>query len=139
LRQQDLEFASVATILPLLSFYNPHMVRLSIMCPAASGSSFDWNYYLGPHRALAQELLSSRGLLRMEIDRGICGFPAGTPAHFHAVGHLFFSTMTELERALAATAAEFIADQRRYFSGESIVQVSEVVEAGGVGERRETS
>ena len=106
------------------------MVRLSIMYPAASGSSFDWNYYLGPHRALAQKLLSLRGLLRMEIDRGICGFPPGTPAHFHAIGHLFFSTIDEVERALASTAAEFLADQRRYFSGESIVQVSEVVEVG---------
>ncbi len=104
------------------------MVRLSIMYPATPGSSFDWNYYLGTHRPLAQKLLSPRGLLRMEIDRGVGAFPPGTPTHFHAIGHLFFRTMDEMQSALADTAAQFIADQRKYFSGESLVQVSEVVD-----------
>jgi hypothetical protein len=35
--------------------------------------------------------------------------------------------MLELDVALAATAPELIADQRKYYSGESLVQVSEVV------------
>ncbi len=104
------------------------MVRLSIMYPATPGSTFDWHYYLGTHRPLAQELLSTRGLLRMEIDRGVGAFPPGTPTHFHAIGHLFFATMDEMQRALADTAAQFVADQHRYFSGESLVQVSEVVD-----------
>ena len=38
------------------------------------------------------------------------------------------ATGAEVESAIAATAAEFIADQRKYFSGESVVQISEAVE-----------
>ena len=105
------------------------MVRVSVMYPTTEGSTFDWTYYLGPHLDLAHRLLDGKGLIRIEVDRGIGTLPPGTPLHFHAIGHLFFRTAQEMEIALAAHSAEFIADQRRYFSGESIVQVNEVVEA----------
>jgi uncharacterized protein (TIGR02118 family) len=104
------------------------MIRLSVMYPATPESRFDWSYYLGQHLELSRRLLSSRGLVRTEIDRGIGGFPPGAPPPYHAVGHLFFRTMAEMESALAATAAEFVADERNYTDGPSVVQISEVVE-----------
>jgi uncharacterized protein (TIGR02118 family) len=104
------------------------MIRISVMYPATPGSRFDWNYYLGPHRDLAGRLLSGRGLIRTEIDRGLGGFPPGAPPPYHAVGHLFFRTMAEMESALAATAAEFVADERNYTDVPSVVQISEVIE-----------
>ena len=104
------------------------MIRLSVMYPAIMGSSFNWDYYLGPHLELARKLLAQRGLIRIEIDRGISGEIPGTPPPYHAIGHLFFATGAEVENAIATTAAEFIADQRKYFSGDSVVQISEVVE-----------
>jgi hypothetical protein len=52
------------------------------------------------------------------------------PPPFHAVGHLFFRTMAEMDSALTATAAEFIADERNYFDGSSVVQIREVMESG---------
>jgi len=97
------------------------------MYPATPGSRFDWDYYLGPHLELASRLLNSCGLVRTEIDRGVGGLPPGAPPPYHAVGHLFFRTMAELEAALAATAADFIEDQRRYTDVASVVQISEVV------------
>ena len=98
------------------------------MYPATPGSHFDWSYYLGAHLELSRRLLEARGLVRTEIDRGIGGFPPGVPPPYHAVGHLFFGSMAEMESALAATAAEFIADERNYFDGRSLVQISEVVD-----------
>jgi len=103
------------------------MIRLSVMYPTSSGSTFDWDYYLAPHLALARKLLSPFGLLRIEIDRGLGALPPGTPPHFHAIGHLFFPSMADLERAMGEIAPQLIADQRKYFSGESIVQINEVV------------
>jgi uncharacterized protein (TIGR02118 family) len=104
------------------------MVRLSIMYPATPGSRFDWNYYLGPHLELSRRLLGSRGLVRTEVDRGIGGLPPGAPPPYHAVGHLFFHTLAEMESAIAATVGEFVADQRNYFDGPPVIQISEVVE-----------
>jgi uncharacterized protein (TIGR02118 family) len=100
------------------------------MYPAVPGSHFDWNYYLGDHLALSRKLLTPRGLVRTEVDRGIAGFPPGAPPPYHAVSHLFFRTMAEMEDALKATAADFIADERNYTDGPSVVQISEVVESG---------
>ena len=104
------------------------MVRLSVMYPATPGSRFNWDYYLGPHLELSRKLLTPRGLVRTEIDRGLGGLPPGTPAPYHAVGHLFFRTLDDLQSALAATAAQFIADDRNYTDVPSVVQISEVVE-----------
>ena len=103
------------------------MVRLTVLYPVAPGSTFDWDYYLTQHLVTARKLLGQRGLVRIEVDRGIGAFPPGTPCHYHAIGHLYFESMLHLDTALAATASNLIADQRKYFSGESIVQVSEVV------------
>ncbi len=47
------------------------MIRLSVMYPASPGSRFNCDDYLGPHLELARRLLSSRGLVPTEIDRGI--------------------------------------------------------------------
>jgi len=104
------------------------MIRLSVMYPAGPGSTFAWDYYLGPHLKLAHRLLDPRGLVRIEIDRGVGSFPPGTPAPYHAIGHLFFKSMAELGAALEATAPELIADAQKYSNVPSVIQISEVVE-----------
>ena len=103
------------------------MVRLSVLYPVTAESSFDWAYYLGTHVVLARRLLGQHGLVRIEVDRGIGAFPPGTPSHYHALAHLYFETMLHLDTALAAAAPELAADQRKYYKGESVLQVSEVV------------
>ena len=103
------------------------MIRLTVLYPVTAESKFDWDYYLGPHLVLARKLLLPCGLVRIEVDRGIGAFPPGTPSHYHAIGHLYFETMLQLDTALAATTPELAADQRKYYSAESILQVSEVV------------
>ena len=102
------------------------MIRLSVMYPQTTSSSFNWNYYTSTHFELVRKYLSGKGLLRTEVDKGVAGFPPGAPAPYHAIGHLFFSTLDELVNALS-TSPELIADQRNYYSGESVVQISEVV------------
>ena len=104
------------------------MIRLSVMYPAPAGSQFNWDYYLGPHLELAHRLLDRRGLIRIEIDKGLGSFPPGTPPPYHAVGHLFFHTLADMQNALANTAADFIADERNYTTVPSVVQFNEVIE-----------
>jgi len=104
------------------------MVRLSVMYPAPAGSQFNWDYYLGTHLELAHRLLDPRGLIRIEIDKGLGSFPPGAPAPYHAVGHLFFHTIADMQNALASTAADFIADERNYTTVPSVVQINEVIE-----------
>ena len=109
------------------ALYPDLMVRLSVLYPATPASTFGWEYYLEQHLLFARKLLGTRGLVRIEVDRGIGAFPPGTPSHYHAIGHFYFETMLHLDTALAAAAHDLIADQRRYYNGDSLVQVSEVV------------
>lgn len=106
------------------------MIKVSVMYPMNADPRFDWDYYLGEHLRLAHQLLDPRGLVRLEIDRGLGSFPPGTPAPYHAVGHLFFRSMEEMLSALGGTAPQFIEDERRYAPGGSVVQISEVVDQG---------
>jgi uncharacterized protein (TIGR02118 family) len=103
------------------------MVSLTVMYPTNPGTTFDWDYYLGPHVVLAKKLLAPRGLQRLEINRSAAGFPPGSVAPYYAIASLYFPTIEELHSALAATAPDLIADQQKYYSGESIVQINEVV------------
>ena len=103
------------------------MVCLTVFYPATPGSRFDWDYYLGAHVALAHRLLDPHGLVRIEIKRGIDGFPPGSPAPYQAVAHLFFHSVQELESALGATAPELAADVANYTDVPTQVQVSEIM------------
>jgi uncharacterized protein (TIGR02118 family) len=104
------------------------MIKVSVMYPATTESRFDWDYYLGEHLRLSRKLLGGRGLVRIEIDRGLGSLPPGASAPYHAVGHLFFRTMEEMQSALSETATQFIEDERKYAPAGSVVQISEVVE-----------
>lgn len=104
-------------------------VKLTILYPNIPGSSVDWEYYLGPHLQLARRLLMPFGLQRIEIERGIGGISPGAPAPFHAIASLYFPSAGALQEALAQTAATLSADQRKYYTGESVVQISEAVQA----------
>jgi uncharacterized protein (TIGR02118 family) len=104
------------------------MIKVSVMYPATPDSKFHWDYYLNEHLQLAHKLLDPRGLVRLEIDRGLGSFPPGAPAPYHAVGHLFFRTIDEMQAALGATAVQFIEDEKKYAPSGSVVLISEVLE-----------
>lgn len=84
----------------------------------------DWEYYLGPHIDLARRLLTPFGLQRIEIERGLG--PGAAPP-FHAIARLYFLSAAALQDALAQTAAALSEDVRKYYRGESVIQISEVV------------
>ena len=98
------------------------------MYPPTAGSPFNRDYYHGPHRELSRRLLSPRGLVRTEIDKGIGGIPTGGPPPYHAIGHLFFHNMADLQSAREAAVSEFVADERNDSSVPSVVQISEILE-----------
>ena len=102
------------------------MIRLSVMYPASS-SPFDWDYYLGSHHQLCHTLLDPLGMVKMEIDRGVAGFPPGAPPPFRAIAHLFFPTMETFYTALGTVGPQLMADQMNYCDGKCSLQISEVV------------
>lgn len=98
------------------------------MYQAAPGSHFDWDYYLGPHGDLVERLLKPLGLVKLEVDRGISGFPPGSPPPYLAIGHLFFQSMDDLAGAVQTAGPEVLADLPKFTNAVTTMQISEVVE-----------
>lgn len=56
------------------------------------------------------------------------GFMPGSAAPFHAIARLFFRTRAETESALAATAADLVADVPKYTDVQAMIHFGEPVE-----------
>ncbi len=103
------------------------MIRMSVLYPATAGSRFDWDYYLNTHMELTRRLLTPLGMVRAEVDRGIGGFPPGTPAPFHAIAYLMFPTLADLQAAMGSAGMEIMADVPNYTDTQVVAQISEAV------------
>ncbi len=103
------------------------MIRISVMYPSGEGKKFDHTYYARKHMALVQERLGKLGLLRLEVDKGLSGGAPGAPAPFACMGHLYFNTVDEFQRAMKAHGKELMADVPNFTDITPQIQISEIV------------
>ena len=103
------------------------MIRMSVMYPAGDGKKFDLDYYAKNHMALVKSRWGGMGLVRTEVDRGVGGGAPGAPAPFVAVGHVYFNSMEDLQKATKAHGKELFADVPNFTNITPQVQISEVV------------
>ncbi len=104
------------------------MIRVSVLYPAKEGGTFDHDYYAQKHMPMVKAKLGSLGLLRAEIDRGVAGGAPKTPAPFACIGHLYFNSVADFQKAMGAHGAEIMADVPNYTTLQLQVQISEVAE-----------
>jgi uncharacterized protein (TIGR02118 family) len=103
------------------------MVRMSVLYPAAEGKKFDLEYYAKKHMPLVKTRFSGMGFVRYEIDKGLAGGAPGSPAPFVCVGHVYFNSLAELQKAAAAHGKELFADVPNFTNIAPQVQISEIV------------
>ena len=96
------------------------MIRVSVFYPAPGKFNFD--YYVNSHMAMVHKLLAPYNLVKSEVDRGV-----GNDATYVAVGHLFFNSLEDMQKALAAHDADFAADGVNYTDIKPQFQVSEII------------
>jgi uncharacterized protein (TIGR02118 family) len=102
------------------------MIRVSVYYPNKPDGRFDLDYYSGKHMDLVSARLKPMGMLRWEIDKGLAGANPGDPAPFVAVGHLYFNSTEEFEKAFGAHNEEIMGDIPNYTDIEPQFQISEV-------------
>jgi uncharacterized protein (TIGR02118 family) len=102
------------------------MVCISVLYPNVPGKKFDHDYYAQKHMPMVMERLKGSGLIRYEIDRGLAGGMPGTPAPFASSGRLYFNTVEEFQKGLAAHGPEILRDVPNYTDIELQVQVSQM-------------
>ncbi len=103
------------------------MIRVSAMYPNTPNGKFDLDYYAQKHMELVASRLKPMGLQRFEVDKGIATATPGDPAPFVAIGHLYFNSMDEFQKAFGTHAQEIMADVPNFTDIEPQFQISEVV------------
>ncbi len=103
------------------------MVRMSVMYPTAPGKKFDFDYYANKHMALVRKRWEGMGLAKIEVDRGLAGGAPGAPAPYVCVGHVYFTTIADLQKATAAHGKELFADVPNFTDITPQVQISEII------------
>lgn len=101
------------------------MIRVSAMYPAGPDTRFDLDYYLTKHTPMAQARFG-QALTDTRIDQGIGGFPPGAPPAYVIQCHFTFASMEGFQAALAAHAAEIMADIPNFTNVQPVIQISEV-------------
>lgn len=102
------------------------MVRISVMYPAGEGKKFDFDYYANKHMKLVRERWGGMGLTKTEVDRGVAGGAPGAPAPYVAVGHVYFGSLEQFQKAAAAHGKELFDDVPNFTNIAPQVQISEV-------------
>ncbi len=103
------------------------MIRASILYPQKEGGKFDHAYYKNKHIPLVQKRLGDLGLVRLEIDRGLAGGVPGAPAPFACIGHLYFNSVADFQKAMEKHGAELRGDVPNFTNLTPQVQISEIV------------
>ena len=103
------------------------MVRISVMYPGGEGKTFDHAYYAGKHMALVHQRWDGMGLVRTEVDRGVAGSAPGAPAPYIAIGHVYFGSLADFQKASQAHGKELFADIPNFTNIQPQVQISEII------------
>ena len=104
------------------------MIRLIALWPKTTDSHFDMDYYLSKHVPMTKAKFQSSGIsVEGEVDEGLGTLTPGEPVPYAAIGYLLFETMEDLQKGLAAHAAEILADVPNFTNVQPQIQIGSVV------------
>ncbi|MFQ5494622.1 MAG: EthD family reductase [Phycisphaerae bacterium] len=103
------------------------MIRVSVYYPNSPDKKFDLDYYSTKHMGMVSDRLTPLGLVKWDVDKGLAGGTPADPAPFVAIGHIYFNSVDEFQKAFPAHAPEILADIPNFTDIEPQFQVSEVI------------
>ena len=103
------------------------MIRVTVSYPNEEGKKFDWDYYMNTHLPLVHEHLDSRGMTKLEVDKGISAPDPSAPPDLIAVAYLTFSTADEVHEAFKAAGRPIMGDIPNYTDIKPTIQINEIV------------
>lgn len=103
------------------------MIRVIVAYPHESGKKFDWDYYLNTHGPLVNQHLGNRGLVKIEVDKGISAADPSQAAPFVAIAYLTFNTVEEVHEGFKAAGREIMGDIPNFTDIKPTISISEIV------------
>lgn len=101
------------------------MVKVNVLYPNRSGTTFDMAYYLDHHIPMLQRLLGP-ALKGVSVEQGISAAEPGSPAPYIATGHLLFDSLPAFQRSFGPHAHEILEDIPKYTNSEPVIQIAEI-------------
>ncbi len=102
------------------------MIKVTALYPNEEGKRFDIDYYCNNHMTLAKDAMGDL-LKKAMVEQGVAGGEPDTPARYIAIGHLFFETIEDCQKAFEITEkAGLVEDIPNYTDIEPVLQISEV-------------
>ena len=103
------------------------MIRVTVAYPNEPGKKFDWDYYLNTHGPLVNQHLGNRGLIKIEVDKGISSPDPSEAPPFVAIAFLTFNTVEEVHEGFKAAGREIMGDIPNFTDKKPTFQISEIV------------
>lgn len=103
------------------------MISLTVLYPKTADSHFDMDYYLNIHTPLVRERLTPVGLTGVDLQAGMAGAAPDSPAVYAMICQLQFTTVEELQAALAVHGPELTGDIPNFTNVQPMMQVSQAV------------
>ena len=103
------------------------MVRISVFYATTEGKKFDHDYYVNRHMKLVRDRLTSFGLVRTEVDKGMAGGAPGAPAPYVAIGHVDFNSLGDFQKGMGQHGKEIMGDVPNYTNIQPQIQISEII------------
>jgi len=103
------------------------MIRISVMYPNTPGKRFDWDYYIKKHISGVNQFIG-KGLVRVEVDKGIGAGPPSSAAPYVAIAHMYFNNMEDMMK-VQAEAGNSMADIPNFTDIQPQIQISEILQS----------
>ncbi len=102
------------------------MIKVTALYPNGEGKKFDIDYYCNKHMPMAKDAMGDL-LKKVMVEQGIAGGEPDTAAQYIAIGHLFFDSIEDCQKAFEITEkAGMVEDIPNYTNIEPVLQISEV-------------
>ena len=103
------------------------MIKVTVLYPNEEGKNFDLDYYNNTHMPLVEERLTSFGMVRREVEKGISDTDPNAPPRFVAIGAMYFETVEGVHEGFMTHGRELIGDVKNFTDISPQFQISEVV------------
>lgn len=103
------------------------MIKLSVLYPNGESKTFNKDYYLDNHIPLVRGLLGD-DCKGVAVETGLAGLgEPDTPPPYMACGHIYFDSMSDLQKSVNANLDQMVGDIPNFTNVEPVVQIAEVV------------
>ena len=102
------------------------MIKLSVLYPHGEGSTFDMDYYREKHIPMVAGLLGD-ACKAASVESGLTGLEPDTPAPYMTCGHLYFDSMSDLQKSVSANLDRMVGDIPNFTNIQPVVQIGEVM------------